>query len=263
MNRLIITDRNYRTHVQQCQDRGLRTGCQPALPSERKGTPFAEKIDIIPASKRKALIKARANSRLSDLIVDAKLPCYDQGGTNYCWAHAGTLAVNATAIAAGQAMVELAPESVAVPVTGGRNRGGTLTEALDQLVEYGVAERQYIPKNGFKQSRFDDGWIANRKLHRIHEYYPVTGPNIWDQIATGLVAGGFAFMVGLDWWGHAVTYLDLNLDDDGEEIVDFRNSWDKDYGDNGFASLSRDRGTPVDYWGIYAVRTVIVPGEVQ
>jgi len=268
-NRLIISDRNYRDHVKRCEDEGQLCGClpDPAFPSARLGVPFAEKIKIIPRAERKKIILARRaagrTSLLRKLIDDAKLPCYYQGGTSYCWAHAGTLTANIAWIASGRYPVEFAPEGVAVPVTGGRNRGGTLTEALDRLRSHGAPERWFIPQNELRERFFEDGWKENALLHRIGEVYPVLGPNIWDQIATGSL-GAYAFMVGLDWWGHAVTYTGLTLDDDDEdELIEFRNSHGADYGDDGYAYLTESRGTPVEEWGIYAVKTMQLTGPTN
>lgn len=262
--RTIITDRTAELHKRIWEDRGKLCGCiaEPQFPRAMDGPPLSEVIPLIPRKEWPDRIRARSASQLSHLIEVAGLPCYDQGGTNYCWAHAATLALNAAEIVSGLPMVELAPESVAVPITGGRNRGGTLTEALDYLRAFGAAERRFIPRNELRQSRFADGWKANRALHRIDEYHPIVGPKIWDQMITG-VLDGFALMKGLRWWEHAVADTDVVLDDDDTVLVKFRNSYGAEYGENGFAYLDESRGTPEPGWGIIAVRSTIVSGPLE
>jgi hypothetical protein len=142
-------------------------------------------------------------------------------------------------VAEGQDPVILSAESIAVPLTGGRNRGGSPEEALHQLRNFGACEQSYWPLNDRNENNAKAGWEENRKLYRLIRWADISGFDM--QMTCALLR--LPVPIGLGWWGHLVCQLDpihYGGDDFG---IGCDNSWGTDYGDNGYFELTERRGT--------------------
>ena len=261
----VIDDRNYRDVLKRTEDEGLGTGLLPEPYEFTAGLlphapPFSEKFKPIPRSEWKDRIKAREQRSLSRLIRQLGIPTFNQGPTNWCWAHAATKMACACLAIQGTPLV-LAPESVAGPASGWRNVGGTLTQALDQLRTGGACTRDFVAQaNTVSPRAMRDGWQGNARLHRVDEYYSLIGRDIWDQIVTALF-DDFAVACGVYWWLHALCYLDPVILDDGTVGIAHDNSHGSRYGEDGIAVFTESRGTPEVGWGVIACRTVLYYGD--
>ena len=127
--------------------RNFKRGCNPPLfnytiPSVLLSA--VKYLTLIPRELWKPLIEATAGQTLHDLAKD-QLPPHDQGNTNYCWAHGATRTVELTNLYQTGIAQLLSAESVAVPVTGGRNRGGSADEALQRLITHGACHQDLWP----------------------------------------------------------------------------------------------------------------------
>ena len=247
MPRLIITAANAADQIRQ-RERRIEsepgqsiTGCLArrypycSLNHTRK---VADLIPISPRPRWHELIIAGEGTFLHDATKNV-LPPHDQGGTNYCWAHGSVRAVEALRIYEGQTPIILSAESVAVPLTGGRNRGGSPDEAVQQLQDYGCCDQIYWPKNQRNQHAAADGWEKERENHCILDWIDVLG---WDAQIT-LALHRIPVAIGLAWWGHLVCQLDPVILPNGEVGIGFDNSWGADYGENGYAYLDEQQGT--------------------
>jgi hypothetical protein len=144
----------------------------------------------------------------------------------------------------------LSAESVCVPVTRGRNRGGSPEEALRRLQSHGACYQEFWPKNDLNEEHAKRGWEVNAYSHRIIKWLEVS--NFDDQMTLALRRIPVA--IGLGWWGHLVCQLDpVYLDDlpdldnvvraSGQFGIGFDNSWGADFGDNGYAYLDEKHAT--------------------
>jgi hypothetical protein len=258
MTPLLITDANADEQVrimrarlnghelygwQGCRPRTKPYGCVPGV------APATVLFPRIPRDHWREIIQAGAGRSLGDLTRPVLAP-HDQGRTNYCWAHGTVRAVEALRVYQLQKAEILSAESVAVPVTGGRNRGGSPDEALERLMSHGCCEQSYWPANDLNIRHAKTGWEKNALDHAILRWADV---ETFDDQAT-LALHRIPVAIGLGWWGHLVCQLDLVYLDDfpaldgidrpsGQFGVGFDNSWGPDYGENGYAYLDEKHAT--------------------
>jgi hypothetical protein len=244
---LIINESNYKEAVRERLQRvdpvdGFpEHGCCPrkfpygSVPHTIRATQL---LDPIPRTDWPRLIEEGLGSELGDLTLN-HLPPHDQGRTNYCWAHGSITALEHLRVWEGQQPVTLSAESIAVPLTGGRNRGGTPDEAVLQMANYGACPQEYWPLNSLDIRDAKPGWDEERNKYRLLRWADVVGFEM--QMTFALLRIPVA--IGLGWWGHLVCQLDPVLFEDGTFGIGCLNSWGADYGVNGYFVLTERRGT--------------------
>jgi hypothetical protein len=195
-------------------------------------------IPIIPRSKWRSMIENPDQPFLHDLTNNV-LPPHDQGKTNYCWAHGSIRALETLRVYEGQQPLILSAESVAVPLTRGRNRGGSPDEALRQIRDYGACRQELWPHNNRDQESAKPGWETDALQYRILDWMDVNG---WDAQVT-LALHRIPVAIGLGWWGHLVCQLDPVILPDGSIGIGIDNSWGADWGENGYGVLDEKHGT--------------------
>lgn len=244
-NPLVITDDNYQLHVKHMKlklgrvipdaDPGCRLRC-----TSYGNMPYAKKaeeiIDVIPRDLWKDLIDKGQGSFLHDSNTGTLQP-HDQGSTNYCWAHGSVRTLEYLRLFEGQCPHILSAESVAVPLTGGRNRGGYPEEALSWLYERGACRQSFWPNNDRNIDHASEGWETDANNHRILSWIEVKGFDM--QMTCALCRIPVA--IGLGWWSHLVCQLDPVYLGNGKFGLGCDNSWGADYGENGYFILSEER----------------------
>jgi len=148
-------------------------------------------------------------------------------------------AIEALRVFEGQTPLQFSPESAAVPITGGRNRGGSPDEALEWLRTYGVCDQNLWPALDLNIHHAKAGWKTEALNHVILKWADV---DTFDDQMT-LALHRIPIAIGLGWWGHLVCQLDpIQLDND-QFGIGIDNSWGVDWGDNGYGILDEEHGT--------------------
>ncbi len=200
-------------------------------------TPASFFFQMIPREKWKGIIENDGGPWLHDLTKDV-LPPHDQGATNYCWAHGSVRAAEILRVYQGQSPRILSAESVAVPLTGGRNRGGSADEALGQLMDFGACQQKFWPVNELDIRKAKQGWKEDALDHMLLNWLDV---NTWEMQIT-LALHRIPIAIGLRWWGHLVCQLDPVILPNGEVGIGIDNSWGADWGENGYGVLDEKHG---------------------
>lgn len=213
------------------------------------GLSFAKPFDdawLIPRSEWPALIeeKERRKNRISDHLLNAGIPSLDQNGLPYCWGHGPTTAIIAIRCMAGDPYVLLSATSVCAPVKNFRKVGGWGGEALEWIIEHGIADVDHWPLNKVDRQYFNDATKANALTHRVTEWVELR-PNNFDQMMS-LLLRNIPVAVGYNWWSHEVCGCDPVMLGANRFAARIRNSWTDSYGSKGFAVLEERKATPSD-----------------
>ena len=244
---MFINEENYTAAIEQAALRygtypnDFYKGCEKDPGTVQKPAlliPFKSVFKPIPRDRWKQLILDQRGTFLKDLYRH-KLPIHNQGHTPLCWAHATVRAAEYSAVHAGQAPRTLSAEHLAYKVTGGRMRGGYPSEAIEELAKTGTCEQHLWPLNSFIPPADRQLLARDARQHVTLAWLKLSD---WDdQITAGFRRLPVA--IGLRWWGHAVCQTGPCILPDGTVGIDFDNSWDSDWGDNGTGQLTERRGT--------------------
>jgi len=246
MPTLLIDESNYLQQIRYRRDR---------LPRDQRDkpgylTPFNEKaylayadpaeshLQPIPRSRWPELIRRYRGNFLGDHTRPLLKP-HDQDRTNYCWSHATIRTLEAHNAWTRKTGLLFSPESVAVPLTNGRNEGGWPEDAMKRLITHGACRADYWPANDRDIHHAKPGWSENAALHRVKRFIYVRDFDMQMTCAFHRIA----LAILLPWWNHAVCQLDPLLFDDGTFGLGCDNSYGPDYGENGYFLLTERRGT--------------------
>lgn len=174
--------------------------------------PFPDDL-IIPRSDWDEIIKEQeaTKTRLSDLILEAGLPCKDQNGTNYCWVNAPTHVAEINIVQQNQrredgSLIILSPASVGAKVKGFSNSGGWGQEGLDYAIEHGWVTVDKWPANAI-QRKYDttENWEYAKK-YKPTNFFDLQSQNFDQKMSANLRR--MATADGYNWWSHEVTGYD-------------------------------------------------------
>ncbi len=206
--------------------------------------PFPDEL-LISSSDYQAIIEENTakKTRLVDAIDQAGLPVKDQKQTNFCWANAPTHCTEIMIVKAGQPKVVLSAASVACPVNGFRNAGGWGKTALQQISNVGVVPDANWPNTAISRQYDTAETKALAGNYRCTEWWALDNRNV-NQVAS-CVLRGFPVAIGLNWWSHEVTVVDV-VWQSGTIAWVIDNSWGPSWGTNGRGILQGNRMVPDD-----------------
>lgn len=260
-NEKFIDDNNYLQHIEITKDlsKGREARSYSANPfgSLRSARPFPESLRI-PKNQWLDMVKYKeaSQTRLSDLIrfeiKQGRMKSKNQQQTNYCWCNAVVGAVETIRAVQGFPYLDLSPASVAAQIKGYRNQGGWGGEALDFIVDNGIATTSEWPANYWQNSKYLTQAVKESMKHRrIFGFFDIQPRDF--SAAASLVLNNIPVPIGLNWWRHEVYAVDLVAIDSVTFGFRFRNSWGDEYGDMGFNVLSYAHSIPDDALGVTSV----------
>lgn len=258
----IFDDNNYRLllpdssgYVQPQLGGGDRRvmGCRPR-PAGRvvSSAKRFEQSDIamVPRSEWAERIASmeRTKTRLSDIYKRHKLPVQDQNGFGWCHAYSPCNAVMLMLAMQGVPYVRLSEASIAGPVTGWKNRGAWIGEDLEQITKTGVAAWDQVPEFCTDPRTAKDGWEDDARKRLVIEWVEL--PSRSEEAVMSCLFARLPVCVGLNWWGHAVTYHDP-IPGGG---VRFLNSWSEQFEDGGWGMLRGSKALADEAYALRAVK---------
>ena len=243
----IIDDSNYIDVVRESDNtpslgRGL-------IPRDYSAEPFgtlqyasAFNIPTIPRAEWPRLIEHREQTKSQ--LTDYGVPIKNQARTNYCWIFCCAKAIEVVRAYQGQRHVSLSPASAGAKIKNYRNVGGWPGEGLEYIAQHGIVPSSLWPDTAIER-RYDNEASRNARAHfRCTEWFELQ-PRRFDQLATCLLLG-YPVAIGLSWWRHAVTAMDLVALDRGGFGVVIDNSWGANWGEAGRSVLTESKATPDD-----------------
>lgn len=215
-------------------------GC--AMGYEERETPWLEgvgtqfNLPLIPEDEWPERIREREATGLTNRQLKDHLgiECLFQNGHPLCWAHGITQALRYLKAQNGEPVPHYSAASLAMRVTGFRNRGGWADEALDGLQQHGINTADEWPINSLSRSN-DNEQTRTEARHRIVTEFFDLQPRNFGELVTCLLYG-IPVAVAFNYWRHAVVGIDAVLKG-GEVCLLIENSWGPSYGQNGLAVM--------------------------
>lgn len=171
------------------------------------GTPFEEAFGYVDEHecKERAEYLMRNQASILHLFEEHNVPCKYQNGLPYCWGYGACSALEAALLVAGRPYVQLSPESVCAPVTGGRSRGGWAKEWLEYALKHGVAKQSTWKPHDRNYRSYDTPEIREERK----EAMPLEVVHIRSGDMHALLSASVtnqASGIGLMWWGHLIMF---------------------------------------------------------
>lgn len=219
---------------------GKKTGCLPRTSRPGEVCPlFREYIDVIPQEEWKEYV---GKIDLRDHVNHIK----DQDGVGSCATESTAQGVEVSRDFAGFEWVRLNPWFIYYHTSGGTDRGSSIDDNLRFVRENGVVPESVWPRSkGWRTKPSEEAYEAALNF-TIEEFFDLSSIA---EAGTALLKG---FPVVFGWEGHSVLYTSVITRRKGE----YANSWDSDWGDEGFGELAFSE---VNWqYGAFAIRTVKV-----
>lgn len=184
------------------------------------------------------LIKLREaeKSGLKDILTNNGVKCKDQDGIPYCWIYATTHTVEISYSIQGDGYIPLSATAAGTMITNGVSRGGYGAEAIDFLSKHGTCREIDWPEHKISMRLATPQVREMCKENILTDWGELPSGDL-DQLAASVI-NNFPVTIGLPWWRHQVTIIDLVLLPGNVIGFVFDNSWGMQWGDNGRGVLT-------------------------
>lgn len=186
-------------------------------------------------------------------------PVLDQDGLGACVGYSGASAFEQAWQAAGLPAMQFSPDFAYACVNGGWDRGAALSDMIQSMATNGMCPADMVPAYTYKMRQISQQARDAAKLHTAAKYFACpTYQDVLDAVNLGYAASvgitvgtgfgkldaggvaGFGFPRG----GHALHICGIVKVKAGRYAGQWgaltKNSWTKDYGDQGFCILVAD-----------------------
>lgn len=180
-----------------------------------------------------------ARSGLRHILDSKGVPVKDQDGIPYCWIYSAVHTVEIAYVVQGDGYVPLSATAAGSLITGGVSRGGYGAEAIDFLSKNGTCREQDWAEHQISTRNNNANVQQMAKYNILTDWGELPSGNL-DQLAAA-VLNNFPVTIGLSWWGHQVTIIDVIIMPDGRIGFVFNNSWGTRWGDNGRGVLTPEK----------------------
>lgn len=187
---------------------------------------------MIPENDVPAMIQEieERGMRQSERMINAQIPPKDQQQTNYCWGNAPAHAMEWHRMLQGQSYKALSAASVCAPINSFRNQGGSGTDALEYMSEFGINTEEEWPANAIDRRLYTAENKQKAMKNRATQWIRITTKA---QLTSYLLRLQGITSVGYPWWSHEVSCVEPIMLD-GVVAYRDRNNWGKQFGYNGF-----------------------------
>ncbi len=246
---LIIGEDNWQQHT--VEHRAMGRGLVPRDWSKRPygdsalaGTFEAVAIPRVKRPDWSARIRhmTETKTRLSDIMIAAAVPVLNQSYLGYCHGFGPAGAEMGLRAFMGAPTIKLSGSSIAAPTVGFQNRGAWIMDDLRQLAAHGVNTVEEYPELSMNPRDYNEASQRQAATRRLSQWYEGDRRNF--EHTMSCLMNHIPVVVGLNWWGHCVYYVDAVEVRPGVFGVLARNSWGPGYGDDGWFILEEGRATP-------------------
>lgn len=185
--------------------------------------------------------KKRQRTRLIDMLLDCGWKPTHQSQTNWCWAHAVTMACEIMDVVQKGKWERLSPASLAWPIVGG-NHGGYVTEALKYVAKHGVATAATWDLNSMSQRQDTAESLASRQRNRVDHWWDLQ-PRSIDQLVTCLLSDDpVPVACGFNWMRHAIVAVEVSFPSGVSDFLYGNSGLYRDA--NGYTRLTGSKAIP-------------------
>ena len=178
---------------------------------------------------------------------DYNVPILTQESTNYCWMFGVVGGImNRYAMMDGVAPV-LSPAGPACQGKNWENKGGWGEEAVGYIQKFGIPTQDAWPNCSFNKDLPKRPSVKRSSEKHGIVQFEVLANYDFDATMSALLCpyNSSPASVGFSWWGHLVLALQA-VRYNGEWGYIFANSWDKDWGEEGYGVLLGKKANPTE-----------------